>query len=728
MSRAASAAARCAVALSACAFAVLTHASAPVQLWSHVVHVDNSFFPELNEAVGAAVDSAGNVFVSGSQSSISAPPFYCSLVVKVSSSGDELWRRDFCKGALVMSVVAIAVDSAGDLLLAGAATRTSNSPQIEAVKLSGGDGATIWSKGFTNSSGVGANETPVDMRVDASGNAVVVAYSRSTTDFGPTTYASAVLKYRNSDGALLWSNLGKINSTVYAMSIDASGAVLVGGEQQFPTARGSTVLKVTADGQSAWQVQPADPDSGSTIYRPYAMAIDSHGDVYVEMFGGAAPKLVKLRSDSGFVAWHADGLAALSSIAFDAQGNVVIPGGTSQFPTTVASAAVKLAPDTGQEVARLPAVPGSDDGTAYAAALDAQGNLILTGSSPGSAGAMPGATGVSDMKTVKYARGTNAPMWSTDFAADANRLALSNRGERVLPFGDDLYVVGVAVTAQELTQGVSIVKYGATLAQSTPTYQGLWWGAPAGIESGWGVNITHQGDILFAVWFTYDVDGTPMWLVMPRGEKADAHTYSGPLYRTTGPSFSASPWDPSKVTATAVGTATFAFTDVDNGTFTYAVSGQTQSKAITRQIWGQAVHRCATYIDDAGFPDPTDLWWAAYGKESGWGLNLVHQDDTIFATLFTYDAGGRATWYVASNVRPESSGSNKYIGSVYSTRGPAYNAVPWNPSKVSVTQAGNLTLLFNFDYSATSTLQIGLDTVTKTLMREPYALPASDCR
>ncbi|HEX4782635.1 MAG TPA: hypothetical protein VH301_17895, partial [Usitatibacter sp.] len=33
--------------------------------------------------------------------------------------------------------------------------------------------------------------------------------------------------------------------------------------------------------------------------------------------------------------------------------------------------------------------------------------------------------------------------------------------------------------------------------------QGLWWRSPAGSESGWGVNITHQSNTLFATWFTY---------------------------------------------------------------------------------------------------------------------------------------------------------------------------------------------------------------------------------
>ena len=42
-------------------------------------------------------------------------------------------------------------------------------------------------------------------------------------------------------------------------------------------------------------------------------------------------------------------------------------------------------------------------------------------------------------------------------------------------------------------------------------YQGLWWNPPA--ESGWGINFAHQGDIIFATWFTYDAAGKPWWLI-----------------------------------------------------------------------------------------------------------------------------------------------------------------------------------------------------------------------
>jgi len=45
------------------------------------------------------------------------------------------------------------------------------------------------------------------------------------------------------------------------------------------------------------------------------------------------------------------------------------------------------------------------------------------------------------------------------------------------------------------------------------------------------------------------------------------------------------PFDPAKVVASEVGTASFTFADGSHATFTYTVSGVTQSKEITREIF-----------------------------------------------------------------------------------------------------------------------------------------------
>jgi hypothetical protein len=131
-----------------------------------------------------------------------------------------------------------------------------------------------------------------------------------------------------------------------------------------------------------------------------------------------------------------------------------------------------------------------------------------------------------------------------------------------------------------------------TFTVSPANYQGLWWKSPAGSESGWGMSIDHQGDVLFAVWFTYDASGNAQWFVIPRAEKTAASVYSGPIYKTKGPSFDSQQWNPASVSNSLVGTATLSFTDSVNGTFAYTINAGSASKAITREIFAAPVATC----------------------------------------------------------------------------------------------------------------------------------------
>src|SRR5688572_12226038 len=111
-----------------------------------------------------------------------------------------------------------------------------------------------------------------------------------------------------------------------------------------------------------------------------------------------------------------------------------------------------------------------------------------------------------------------------------------------------------------------------TIPTTSPAlnFQGLWWSGEA--ESGWGVNIAHQGDIIFMTWFTYDTDGSSMWLVASELRKTTGNTFTGTLRRTSGPTFSTQPYPASQVTQANVGTATFTFTDANTGRFDYTVN------------------------------------------------------------------------------------------------------------------------------------------------------------
>ena len=54
-----------------------------------------------------------------------------------------------------------------------------------------------------------------------------------------------------------------------------------------------------------------------------------------------------------------------------------------------------------------------------------------------------------------------------------------------------------------------------------------------------------------------------------------------------------------------------------------------------------ALHASAT----PHFHDANDLWISPF--ESGWGINIFHQGDTLFASLFVYGQDGKARWYTA---------------------------------------------------------------------------------
>jgi len=261
--------------------------------------------------------------------------------------------------------------------------------------------------------------------------------------------------------------------------------------------------------------------------------------------------------------------------------------------------------------------------------------------------------------------------------------------------------------------------------EAATNYEGLWWASPAGSESGWGINFAHQGDTIVATWFTYDVTGKGLWLVMA-APKTGANTYSGTLYTTTGPPFYAVPFSPGQVMATAVGTGTLSFGDANNGTFAYTVNGISQNKAITRQVFGP-LPSCATAIGSlAAATNYQDLWWAApAGSESGWGINLTHQGDIIFATWFTYDGDGTPLWLA---VTAPKTAPGVYSGTVYRVTGPPFNAVPFNPGMVVPTTVGNATFSFSDGNNARFSYTVNGVSQTKAITREVFEGPGTICQ
>jgi lysyl endopeptidase len=243
------------------------------------------------------------------------------------------------------------------------------------------------------------------------------------------------------------------------------------------------------------------------------------------------------------------------------------------------------------------------------------------------------------------------------------------------------------------------------------------WGTSS--EAGWGLNINHQGNTLFGTLFTYDTDGTPLWLVMSSGDKQTDGSYSGALYRGTGNPFSAAGW--STAGLTPVGTMRLAFTSPDAGTLQYTVNGAAVTKNITRFAFSTAPTCTWSAFDRAGATNYQDLWWTP--SEPGWGVNITHQGSTLFATLFVYGADRRATWFVMSEGLRNLAGA--YTGKLYRATGPAFNANPWTPD--TLTQVGNMSFTFAGGNAATLTYTVNGVSVTKQIQRNVFGMPKTQC-
>jgi hypothetical protein len=264
-------------------------------------------------------------------------------------------------------------------------------------------------------------------------------------------------------------------------------------------------------------------------------------------------------------------------------------------------------------------------------------------------------------------------------------------------------------------------------------YTGLYWNAPANSESGWGINVAHQGDIVFMTWFTYDATGRDWWLIMVGSRTAEG-VFSGQLREATGPPFNTVPFNPTgqDPPQTVVGSATLDFTAAGGPTFTFTVNGTTRTRNIVLQQFAAAVPTCAFGAgNQAAATNYTDLWWAAPARsENGWGINLTHQGDVVFGTWFTYGVDGRPMWLF---VIAGKTGVGSYSGKVYRSTGTPYNAPTYAGFSYPDAGIGTMTLTFADGANGSMSYAIGgiaatTVTQTKAIVRQTLVSPGITCR
>jgi hypothetical protein len=156
-----------------------------------------------------------------------------TFVVKLSgTNGGYLWAKNFSSSSGDMGV-SIATDTNGDVFVTGVfmgaiyfGGNTLNGAgqyDIFLVKLSGTNGAHLWSKKFGNT----GSDDGYSVAVDSSNDVVITGDFSGTVDFGggPLTSAGAtevfLAKYSGSDGSHLWSKrFASSIGTGYGVAVD----------------------------------------------------------------------------------------------------------------------------------------------------------------------------------------------------------------------------------------------------------------------------------------------------------------------------------------------------------------------------------------------------------------------------------------------------------------------------------------------------------------------------
>jgi hypothetical protein len=649
-----------------------------------------------------AVDSAGNAFVVGRGGSVEGG--FCMEIRKQSVvDGSLMWERQVCAADATTSGLAVAVDAMGNAVITGSVAN-----DIRTVKYSS-DGQVIWDKTFA-APGNGFDEGRA-VHVLSNGDVVVTGVA-----WGGRARDGEVLRYRGTDGQLLWGTAidhGE-DDDFYASAVADDGTIALATRTSMRSGVDLFwgIAKIRPDGSIMWRKVLTDIVKGA----PSAIVMDQEGDVYVA--GVSKPRsefetdraVYKLGTDDGSVIWRRYwdeiGNEFASAMRIHGDGSLFLVGGSVGKAFTA-----RLSAASGSTIWESHwGLPDGELELGADFALADDGDIVVIGSGFHDA--------VNLMRVTKYSREDGHRVWMRRFDT-----ARGGTGINVISRGSSLYLLGGVGTVTGGT--MHLVRLDDSVASIPPNVQGLWYNAPAESESGWGINLIQQGDTIFATWFTYGENGEPLWLVGSNVPKTDDAMYQGALYTTTGPAFNAVPFDPVQVKNTEVGWISVEFEDANNGVLHYRYGGRLSSHPITRQVYALPLPTCAVSTEGRG-PNYQDLWWAApAGIESGWGINLTHQQDIIFATWFTYGADGKPLWLVGSDVR-RVPGTPHFAGKLYRTRG-TWFLNPFDSSRFSIREVGTMALDFSSPDSATFQYTVDGVSQSKEIARQVYALPTTVC-
>ncbi len=336
----------------------------------------------------------------------------------------------------------MALEASGNVYVTGYSFNAAGNTDIFTIKYNNA-GVRQWSARYNGPAK--SNDIGYALAIDALGNVHVAGTSANA--FGNDD--AVVLKY-NSAGALQWANrydgLGLGDDAAYDLRLDHMGNVYTGGYTQVDSVNFDLLtIKYDASGGQQWLA--SYHGLGSDNATIYELAVDGAQNVYVAGYTNGPtgnPDFATIKYNSAgveqWVAFYnaaADSVDFANGIALDASGNVYVTGASTNASGNFDYATVKYdSLGARQWVARYNSQANGLD-EALDLAVDVAGNVYVTGGSFSAAGQL-------DFATLKYDN-LGVRQWVARYAGAANGDDVAQR--LLLDLAGNVYVAGYSTSA-----------------------------------------------------------------------------------------------------------------------------------------------------------------------------------------------------------------------------------------------------------------------------------------
>lgn len=337
-----------------------------------------------DKAKAIKVDADGNVYVTGQSWNGFSTDF---VTIKYDVNGNRLWRRISTVPAVEDTPVGLAVDSAGNVYVSGTSDNGANYDYVT-IKYNA-NGGELWVKSYN--SRFNSYDIAKAMAVDAAGNVYITGYS-----YNGATNAFVTVKY-DTNGVVSWirrySSLYNLYEEPEALAVDADGNVYVTGTSSNGHNDDWVTIKYSPTGARLWGRRYSSDNNGDD--HPYAMAVDGTGNIYITGYtldrnGDTDDYLTIKYGPDGTRLWcmryngPSDGTDKSYAVAVAPNGDVVVTG-TSYNGTNNDFVTIKYDSATGNRlwVRRFSGESSqfAGDDPPMALAVDGAGNAYVTGSS-----------------------------------------------------------------------------------------------------------------------------------------------------------------------------------------------------------------------------------------------------------------------------------------------------------------------------------------------------------